>query len=334
MAGPIRFRSVDKMLMDSFSDRDILECSQVERRHNQTMKRSRATSPQPASPNKESSSDSVPAEAVLVQSQPLSPPATPVEFGGAFHSTRNEPAKCDRVVRKLCKRIEEIQRLDNTDDLRDEIFTIPVSSTPTLGRIYEQANDGIISAEGLGGPSVIGVRQSEEHKVQKDIENPGLLHEEIVRSWGFNFNDSKFERKRNLYHVIYTGEHEDHLCLDMQEPQLLRYASHVKCKAGGSGRFSGRIHTHDLIAVSTPFNTRKANYDRDYKTVVRTFYKLIPGNCNCTRDRLNCHRCSPGTIKVKLINTTSYFINVAKYIINIYAEEQVVVGEFSPSICN
>ena len=244
---------------------------------------------------------------VLAQSQPLSPPATPVEFGGALRTTRNEPVKPDRIVRNLCKRIEEIQRLDNTDDLGDEIFTISVSSTPTLGRIYEQANDGIISAEGLSGPSVIGVRQSEEHKVQKEIENPTLLHEEIVRSWGFNFNDSKFETKRNLYHVIYTKEHEDHLFFDMREPQLPRYASHVKCKAGGSGRFSGRIHTLDLIAVSTPFSTHKANYDRDYKTIVRTFYKLFPGNCNCTNlsHRLNCNRCSGGTIKVKLINTTS-----------------------------
>ena len=132
---------------------------------------------------------------VVAQSQPLSPPATPVEFRGALRTTRNEPVKRDRIVRKLCKRIEEIQRLDNTDDLGDEIFTISVSSTPTLGRIYEQANDGIISAEGLSRPSVIGVRQSEEHKVQKEIENPTLLHEEIVRSWGFNFNDSKFETK-------------------------------------------------------------------------------------------------------------------------------------------
>ena len=122
----------------------------------------------------------------------------------------------------------------------------------------------------------------------------------------------------------------------MPEPQLLRYASHVNCKAGGSGRFSGRIYTHDLIAVSTPFNTCKAKYDRDYKTIVRTFYKLFPGNCNCINlsDQLNCNRCSGGTIKVKLINTTSYFINAAKYIINIYAEEQVVVGDFSPGICN
>ena len=273
---------------------------------------------------------------VLAQSQPLSPPATPVEFGGAFCTTRNEPLKRDRIVRKLCKRIEEIQRLDNTDDLGDETFTIPVRSTPTLGRVYEQANDGIISAEELSGPSVIGVRQSEEHKVKKEIENPGLLHEEIVRSWEFNFNDSKFEMKRNLYHVIYTGEHEDHLFFDMPEPQLLRYASHVNCKAGGSGRFSGRIYTHELIAVSTPFNTCKANYDRDYKAIVRTFYKLIPGNCNCINlsDQLNCNGCSGGTIKVKLINTTSYFLNAAKYIINIYAEEQVVVGEFSPGICN
>ena len=72
------------------------------------MQRSPATSPQPTSPNKESSSDSVPAEVVLAQSQPLSPPATPVEFGGALRTTRNEPVKRDRIVRKLCKRIEEI----------------------------------------------------------------------------------------------------------------------------------------------------------------------------------------------------------------------------------
>ena len=149
-------------------------------------------------------------------------------------------------------------------------------------------------------------------------------------------NDSKYERKRNLYHVMYTDEHEGLLYLDMQEPQLLGFASHIKCKAGGSGRFSGRFHSHDFLAVSTPFNTRKANYDRDYKTIVRAFYKLIPGSCTCSNltDRMQCNRCSGSSIKVKLINTTSYFINAAKYVINIYAEEQVVVGELSPSICH
>ena len=62
-----------------------------------------------------------------------------------------------------------------------------------------------------------------------------------------------------------------------------------------------------VTASVTPFNTCKANYDRDYKTIVRTFYKLFPGNCNCTNlsHRLNFNRCSGGTIKVKLINTTS-----------------------------
>lgn len=33
-------------------------------------------------------------------------------------------------------------------------------------------------------------------------------------------------------------------------------------------------------------------------------------------------------IKVKLVNTASYFGNVAKYILSIYQEEQVAVGEF------
>ena len=95
-------------------------------------------------------------------------------------------------------------------------------------------------------------------------------------------------------------------------------------------RFRGPIHTHDLVASTTLYNTRKVNYDRDYKTIVRSF----SGTCSCQRvlDRSKCNRCNEHSIKVKLINTSSYFINVAKYILSIYQEEQVAIGEFVATV--
>ena len=122
--------------------------------------------------------------------------------------------------------------------------------------------------------------------------------------------------------------------MDLNNPYVLGWASHVKCKSGNVSKFSGRIHTHDLVASSTPFNTRKVNYDRYYKVIVRAFYKSLPGSCQCQRvlNRNKCHRCSEHSIKVKLVNTSSYFVNVSKYILNIYQEEQVAVGEFVATV--
>ena len=129
---------------------------------------------------------------------------------------------------------------------------------------------------------------------------------------GFNFNDTPFPTKRNLYHVIYTGEHVDYIYNDLSDAQILGWASHVKCKNSNAGRFSGRIHTHDLVAVVNPYEARKRVYDK----------------ANLS-DRMQCDRCRSPTIKVKLVNSNSYFINVAKYLISIYTEEQVTVGEFT-----
>ena len=99
------------------------------------------------------------------------------------------------------------------------MFTVPHTSTPCLGEIYKHATDGTIPDEGLTGPSVIGCLPAEEKAVQEEIENPGKYHEQIVRDWGFNFNDSPFpKKKRNLYHVIYTGEHTDHIYSDLADP--------------------------------------------------------------------------------------------------------------------
>ena len=122
--------------------------------------------------------------------------------------------------------------------------------------------------------------------------------------------------------------------MDLNSPYVLGWASHVKCKSGNISRFSGRKHTHDLVASTTLYNTRKVNCDRDYKTIVRSFYKSLPGTCSCQRvlDRSKCNRCNEHSIKVKLINTSSYFINVVKYILSIYQEEQVAIGEFVATV--
>lgn len=83
---------------------------------------------------------------------------------------------------------------------------------------YTMKHNRIVSDEGLTGSSVVGVWPAEEKAIQEEIEGPGTHHERIVREWGFNFNDSPFEKKWNLYHVIYTGEHEDYLYMDLRNP--------------------------------------------------------------------------------------------------------------------
>ena len=143
-----------------------------------------ATSPQVTSPLEKSSGNNISVEEIPPARQPLFPPATLVEFGTSFRAPRGEPEKRNRVVQKLCQRIEQIQQIENAENTADEIFTIPASSTLEPGTIYQQAADGIISSEGLTGPSVAGARRSEESQVQKEIENPTFLHEQIVKSWG------------------------------------------------------------------------------------------------------------------------------------------------------
>ena len=134
--------------------------------------------------------------------------------------------------------------------------------------------------------------------------------------------------------MIYTGEQTDHIFSDLADAQLLGWASHVKCKTGGNSKFSGPIHTQDLVATSNPYANGERAYDKDYKRIVRSFYALLPGECKCANltDRMQYHRCNSPEIKVKLVNSNSYFISVAKYIIGIYTEEQVTVAEFTDSV--
>ena len=176
-----------------------------------------AASTQATPHHKESGQQIVYQQEVLQQSQPCTPPPTPVSIGGTFRSPHKKPAGKNRAVKRLCDRINKLQQSTADVGITDEIFTIPFHSTLELGEIYNGAADGVIPDDGLTGPSIVGVPSSEERKVQEEIEHPRIYHKAVVRSWGFNFNDSPFGKKRNLYHVIYTGEHNDHLYMDMRE---------------------------------------------------------------------------------------------------------------------
>lgn len=91
--------------------------------------------------------------------------------------------------------------------ITSKFITLAVTSTPTLSRIYDRAFDGIIPVEGISSSSFVGTDPKSKESVTRDLEEVGYLHdlETIVNNWAFNFNDSKYERKRNLYHVILTG---------------------------------------------------------------------------------------------------------------------------------
>ena len=221
----------------------------------------------PSSPQSNLEADLLVEEAIA-GAQLLTPERETIEDGAIDGMPPRDVAKSKQVVKALCRRIEQIQQSADGAEQPDHIFTVPVSSTPLLSSIYNKAADGLIPDEGLTGPSPVGCLPAEESTIQVAIEEQGGIEEQILRSWGFNFNDSKFDKKRNLYHVIYTGDHLDCIYRELNVSQVLGWASHIKCKGGMGGRFSGRIHTHNLVAAVTPFNNQKANYDRDYKTIV------------------------------------------------------------------
>ena len=95
-------------------------------------------------------------------------------------------------MRTLCDRIEEIQRGGGDANPADEIFMMPLESTPRLSELYNEAADGIVCDEGLSGPSAIGVLSAEEKSIQEVLDAPEELVEKIVRAWGFNFNDTHY----------------------------------------------------------------------------------------------------------------------------------------------
>ena len=64
------------------------------------------------------------------------------------------PFRRNTIVRKFCDRINKLQNPNDGIDTADEIFTIPIASTPTLGEIYNEACNGIMCEEGLSGPSL------------------------------------------------------------------------------------------------------------------------------------------------------------------------------------
>ena len=84
----------------------------------------------------------------------------------------------------------------------------------------------------------------------RNLEEIGYPHDakQIVSDWDFNFNDSKVHRKQNLHHVIFTGKKNDAIDSDISGACILGWATDVKCKSGGIGKFSGRIYMHELVA--------------------------------------------------------------------------------------
>ena len=203
------------------------------------------------------------------------------------------------------------------------VFTVPLAATLELQEVYNNANDGIIPTDGVSRSSITGCIPEEENDIHKELQNSISLHDKIVSAWGLNFSDSKYPKKHNLYHVIYAGEHNDFLSADLESPKIFGWASHVKCKAS-LGIFSGKLHTQDLLATETNFELHKRVYDR----VVRGFGNLLPrfNNCTVIAERKECSRCRGYYIKVKFVNNSVYFINDAKYILGIYAEEHVTGG--------
>ena len=176
-----------------------------------------------------------------------------------------------------------------SDDATNDVYTTHIDSTPELSHIYEKAYDGIVPHEGISGPKDIGTIPCDEEEVRKNVQDPTRSQEAMASAWGFNFNDSPYEKNRNLYHVIYTGEQNDHLYEDLTDPAVLGWATHVKCKGGGLSKCSGNIHTHELVAAVTNFDNRKV-YDRDYKRITWQAYNLLPGRCDCAiqLDRDKC----------------------------------------------
>lgn len=139
------------------TDTEVLESSQVNRNVNvNSLGKSKASAISAQQPE-DSQQKVIQPEEQLSGAKPISPPATPISIGEIFRSPVKKAPRRNRIVRKLCRRIEQIQDADNSTELPDEIFTIPMHSTPMLTDIYNEAFDRTVSDEGFTGSSVVGV---------------------------------------------------------------------------------------------------------------------------------------------------------------------------------
>ena len=158
---------------------------------------------------------------------------------------------------------------------------------------FMTAYDRFVPSEGICGPTIVGTNPTTEKDFQESIRDLNRSQDKIIREWGFDFSASPYKKKRNLYHVIYTGEQNDLLYEDLNDPCMLGRAAYVKYKSGGVGKFSGKIRRHELVAISNKFENRKKVYDRYYKCITRAFYSMISGECDCTlhKEREKCICC-------------------------------------------
>ena len=171
----------------------------------------------------------------------------------------DEVNRTERVARKVVKHIEDFVERDLTSDQEFSIYTVPTGSTPKPSWIYNSAFDGVVSSKEITGTVVIGTEKTLKSSVTRNVEEIGYPHnaEQILSDWGFNFNDSKVARKRNLHHVFFTGKKNDAIYSDISGVCILGWATDVKCKSGGIGKFSGSIHMHELVASPESESTIK-----------------------------------------------------------------------------
>ena len=104
--------------------------------------------------------------------------------------------------------------------------------------------------------------------------------------------------------MIYTGEQTDHIFSDLADAQVLGWASHVKCKTGGNSKFSGPIHTQDLVATSNPYANGERAYDKDYKRIVRSFYAFFQVNASVPILLTECNTIDVIPQKLRLNSST------------------------------
>ena len=220
MAGSIFFQDIMSSNRDVRSAESVMEPKLLSR----SSKRHRVGDAKAPSSGTQQSKDIITTvdsdEEVIPDTQPSTPPLNTIPSGNAHDEGHRDASKKRRVLQTLCDRIDAIQQSDKIITTSDEIFTVPLCSTPNFNEAYNEAADGIVSDDGLAGPSAIGVISSEEKSIQEALDNLQALAEKIVSAWGFNFNDTHYEKKRNLYHLIYTGDHVDYLHMDLNSPSV------------------------------------------------------------------------------------------------------------------
>ena len=60
------------------------------------------------------------------------------------------------------------------------VFPVTYTSVPMFTAIYDNAYDGIISYQGILGPTAVGCFKSSEERIQEDMREPRKTAEKLV----------------------------------------------------------------------------------------------------------------------------------------------------------